>query len=451
LRIAAARGDLWFDEVWNIRIVYENVHKPIDLLLHFKHESNHMLSSLVTHVVGPDGAAWSYRWPAVLFGSATVALAGWVQRRRGMATAFAAVVLCGSSYLLVHYSSEARGYAYQLFFMLLAYAAMWEAEKSRRWKWEVLFTASCILGFLAHPLFLNLYVAAQIWSWLPLPRLPRREIILRALCRTIVPGLFFAWLYWINLRDITIGGGMEDPLGAVMAQVLSLFVGGPHNPPWSYAAAAVTVAVGVAAFWSIAGERRRWSLYLYLILVAPAAVVIASGRTDIYPRYFLGSVLFLCLLWSELAGAIRDRWSDGRLWYRVLLAAFVLANGAHVLSLIRFGRNHYTEALATMDLRTPSDRIGLLVDHPLRHRVMFEYYGPHRENGKPLDFSLPTPEAVGKADWILSHSLDVNFEPPPAIHFKTGEEFRLVEQFPYAGLSGWNLALYRRVDPRPAD
>ena len=192
LRIAAARGELWFDEVWSIRLVQEHVRSPADIVLRLKHDGNHMLNTMVEYLVGPDGGSWSYRWPAVLFGSATVVLAAWVQRRRGWATAFAAAVLCGSSYWLVHYSSEARGYAYLSFFMLLAYAALWEAEEGRRWKWEVLYAASCILGFLAHPLFLNLYMAAQLWSWLPLPRLPRREIVVRALCRTIVPGLLTA-------------------------------------------------------------------------------------------------------------------------------------------------------------------------------------------------------------------------------------------------------------------
>jgi hypothetical protein len=450
LRIAAANGELWFDEVWSIRLVEQDVKSPADVVLRLKHDNNHMLNSLVVYFVGPEGGSWSYRWPAVLAGIATVALAGWVARRRGFATQLAAMALVGGSYFLVHYSSEARGYAYQMFFMLLAYAALWEAEGTGRAKWEWLFAASCILGFLAQPLFLTVYLAAQVWSWIPWPRVARRDIALRLVCRTIVPGLYFGWLYWVNLRHMTVGGGLEQPYVEVIVTTLSLFCGGPFHAPWAYAAAALTVAVTVIAFWSISAHRRRWMLYLYLIVMMPLTVLLIAQRDDLYPRYFLGSVLFLCLLWAEMLGMLYDRSEDGRVWYRVLLAAFIVANGVHIAQLITYGRNSYVEALKQMELRTPGDRIELLMDHPLRQQLMIERYG-HRATTKPLHMSLPTEETAQSAEWILAHDVETDFVPGSSIGFPTGDNFELVEVYPYAGLSGWNLALYRRATPAPSE
>jgi hypothetical protein len=179
-------------------------------------------------------------------------------------------------------------------------------------------------------------------------------------------------------------------------------------------------------------------------------VVIIAQRNELYPRYFVGSVLFTCLLWSEALGKLHDKLTDGRIWHRVVLAAFIVANGVHVGRLIAYGRNHYVEAIKTMSLRTHGEEIVLLVDHPLRHPLMIERYGPQATT-KPIRLSLPTEETARDAEWILAHSFDFNLKPAGAINFPTGDHFGLVEVYPYAGLSGWNLALYRRALPAPGE
>jgi uncharacterized membrane protein len=164
VRVAAARGELWLDEVWSIQLVADVVRTPVDIVLRLRHDNNHFLNSLVAYLVGPNGESWQYRWPAVVAGSAAVFLAGWAQRRLGRATALVAMVLVAASYLAVHYSSEARGYAYLMCLMMLAFGALDRAEETGRIGWEVLFAASCVLRFLAHTLFLNLYLAVQLWT-----------------------------------------------------------------------------------------------------------------------------------------------------------------------------------------------------------------------------------------------------------------------------------------------
>jgi hypothetical protein len=121
LRIAAGRGELWLDEVWSLQIVQQFAHSIADILLKLKLDNNHFVNSFVAFELGPDCPDWMYRAPAVLAGILSLLLAGWAQRRKGTATVTAAVILAGFSYLFVQYSSEARGYSYEIFCSIFAF------------------------------------------------------------------------------------------------------------------------------------------------------------------------------------------------------------------------------------------------------------------------------------------------------------------------------------------
>lgn len=445
LRVAAARGELWLDEVWSIRLVADVVRTPVDIALRLKHDNNHFLNSLVAYLVGPDGESWQYRWPAVVAGSAAVFLAGWAQRRLGRATALLATVLVGASYLAVHYSSEARGYAYLMCFMMLAFGALDRAEETGRIGWEVLFTASCVLGFLAHTLFLTLYLAVQLWTWFPdgkrTDRTALRRLVVAAIFRTVLPGLFFGWLYWVNLSRMQIGGGNDQPNFQIVLQTLSLAGGGPFVSPGSYASAALTLTVSFLAGWHVFRQSpRRGCFYAAVIVVGPAILLVAAPRNDVYPRYFLGSVLFLYLLWSEWLGSIYERFGARRLWIAALLTAYVLANGVHIWQLIALERGHYREVIALMDRETQSDQVNVALDHPFRHGVLVDYYGDQMKLSKSLQTFPPD----SCTEWLLVHDLHVNFTPPESLTQRNGTEYRLVREYPFAGLSGWDLCVYRR-------
>ena len=132
IRIVAARGELWLDEVWSIRLVQESAHSLRDIVFNIKHDNNHFINSFVIYILGPGRAEWLYRAPAVLAGTLAVLVAAWTYRRKNIITISAAVVLTGFSYLLVQYSSEARGYAYEILFSILAFAMLSEPTLAQR-------------------------------------------------------------------------------------------------------------------------------------------------------------------------------------------------------------------------------------------------------------------------------------------------------------------------------
>ncbi len=146
----AAQNDLWFDEVWTLELLRERVHSFGDVFINIKHSNNHYLVSLWMWLVGQNASALTYRLPSVVASIGTVALAGFIGARRSCVEGCIAVILTSSSYLLVHYGTEARGYSLAIFFSLLAWYALQQFEERRSRAWTVVFWSAAVLGFLAH-------------------------------------------------------------------------------------------------------------------------------------------------------------------------------------------------------------------------------------------------------------------------------------------------------------
>src|SRR5690606_5978052 len=84
--------------------------------------------------------------------------------RRGRVEAAFAAVLFGFSFLLVAYSSEARGYACALCFGLLASVALDRYLERGGWRDAAMFVTAVILGSLSQPVFRLFYGSLLIWG-----------------------------------------------------------------------------------------------------------------------------------------------------------------------------------------------------------------------------------------------------------------------------------------------
>src|SRR5207253_29604 len=109
IRIRAAFNDLWLDEIWSVELVRE-LHSALGVFTQTHQANNHYLNSLFIYFVGQRGNWPGYRIPAECFGIGTVALAWFIGARRDRWTGFFSMLLASFSYVLVLYSSEARGY-----------------------------------------------------------------------------------------------------------------------------------------------------------------------------------------------------------------------------------------------------------------------------------------------------------------------------------------------------
>src|SRR5687768_3854612 len=121
LRAAALANDLWLDELWTLWHVNQ-LRSVGEILSRFIHDNNHPLNTLWMYAIAPLKTDWAYRLLSWLGGTAGVWLAAKVAAvqlvavQRDATTAqvrtveWITALLFGSSYLLIVYSSEARGY-----------------------------------------------------------------------------------------------------------------------------------------------------------------------------------------------------------------------------------------------------------------------------------------------------------------------------------------------------
>ena len=92
-------------------------------ILRTRHDNNHVLNSLYLHLVGDGAPLYLYRLFAVVCGIASLWVIAHIARRWGHAEALYSVILVATSFPLLVYFSEARGYAPAMLFGLVVGAS----------------------------------------------------------------------------------------------------------------------------------------------------------------------------------------------------------------------------------------------------------------------------------------------------------------------------------------
>src|SRR5437868_2025651 len=259
IRIRAAFNDLWMDEIWSVELIRQ-LRSALGVFTQTHHDNNHYLNSLFIYFLGQRGNWAGYRIPAEFFGIGTIALAWFVGARRDTWTAFFSMFLVSFSYVLILYSSEARGYAPLLFFCFLSFLILHKFFQNPRWQLAVMFSLSAILGLTSHLTYFVFLCASLVWfcarvfrtTW----RLPRIAAWTAA-CYT-APAVYLVALYLVDLRYLQIGGGtaisVVDGYGGTLAWVF----GGPNASRWQWLTGAISVLGLLAGFGLlIRSEERR--------------------------------------------------------------------------------------------------------------------------------------------------------------------------------------------------
>ncbi len=446
LRLLAARGDFWLDEILGV-MVARKAQNLVDVLWGLHSEVNHHLTTLTLLTIGPESDAFRLRLPAVAAGIGTIALAGAQALRRSRRESLLAMWLVGTSYMLVHYSSEARGYGFLCFFALAAYAVA--APGQRSWIRCLVFGAACLLGFLSHLSFAYCYAALLVWTLYDGWR-RRRSFLRDALRLHWLPLAGFALLYWIDVRHLHNLSGEIFPLPAVLAETFSLAVGGPATTvAIVWALASLALWLGAVIFLYRRGDS-QWVFFSLAILPAPLALILGLQRQEIYPRYFLLSVLLLLILAARWITALWDgSQRSGKPRGRMLIAGLLLGsafgNGWHIAELCRSGRGRYTAALRDMAARTSGPALLIASDHDFRQPVLLQYFDARHVVSIPI-YYLPEDLAKEKPfEWYIAHSFEQAPRPLPELSDALGNRYRLAGVYPCAGLSGWTWIIYQRA------
>lgn len=449
LRFWASITPLWLDEIWTVFLL-EKVRSPLEVFTGIHHDNNHYLNTLYLYFVGRPETWWLYRLHSVAAGAGAVVLAGLIGRRRGRAEAVGSMVLIGFSYLLIHYSSEARGYALLVFFALLAYWAITDYAEHRRWPSAVVFAAASILGFLSHLIFLQFYVAVFVWSLWRFAR--QRTSWGRAAADLALghapPVAFAAALYLVDIRYLAQGGAPPYSLWEVLTAALSLTVGGPEEGTLALVAAGVAVALAVAGIVLLVWQKSDLAIfYGAVILVAPALSLLALRPEALLVRHFILSMVFLLLLAAWVLGRAFRCGVAGKAAWALVLAAFVAVNSLPTARLIEYGRGDYFAALRHMADRTPGQVITLSSNHDFRNAMMLTFYMKFIPGSRGVRYTGMTDPAFppGGPEWVVVQGLGPDEKAPDFLEDPFGNRYRLEKDYPSVRLSGWRWCVFHNV------
>jgi hypothetical protein len=450
VRAVSCWSDFWLDEIWTWYDA-QGLRSALGVFTEIHHSNNHHLNTLLFYWFG-DQREWAvYRLPSLLAGAASIALSAALAGRRGRLEAALAAALAAGSFPLVHYSSEARGYALVVCFALASILALLRyLERGGAGACAVSAVSSC-LGILSQLVFVFCWAGTLAQTALHLARRPgsRAARVAAALRLHAAPALTLLLLYLVDLRQLTVGGGPPPVASEIVARTVGFSLGLPIRPALAPAYAALVLGLFALGLLRLARERDDlWLVLLVAIALAPAAVLAAMRPAVIEPRYFLiGIALFLILLARVLGHELRAG-GFRRAAALAGLAVFFAGNGVHVARFLDLGRGGFQAALRVMAEQTAGPKIVVGSDQDFRNGIVLRFYARLLPPGKTLDYRPRDRWPQGGPEWIVIHRRARPARPLPAMSVDAAGPYRLAADFDHAGLSGFYWAVYRRA-PTP--
>jgi hypothetical protein len=457
VRVRGAQNDLWDDEIRALQRI-ERISSPAQVFTAIHVDANHYLSSLWMYSVGPHGNPLEYRTASIVLGVGTVGLAWLIGRRRDPAAAWIAMLLTGSSYFMVLYSSEARGYSGAVFFAFLAYYLLESYLAQPNWKLGVLFSLSVILGFLSQLVFGIFFLAAIVWSGYRIvnDRWKPRHIAAAALCCCALPTAAMAALWWVDIRHLVVlGGGPNDLLVPWYRDSLAWAIG-PLSQDWGMTPACLAcLAILMAGIWLLWREKSDSFVFFIAVVVVVPLLLAAFRRPDvrsILPRYMIVGIAFLLVLFAFLLSSLYRRRAWGKAICALLLAAFFTANGQYTLRLFKYGRGDNTETVRFMVEHTAGPAVRIATENESCISSVLAYYGQRLQGSKKMKFCPFSAWRDVQPEWTVSWCPLVS--QADQVDDKVGKRYETVMIQESAPLSGYrwhishNQQKYGPVRPR---
>jgi hypothetical protein len=445
LIVLAARGDLWLDEIWSLWFA-ENAVSPLDLLTRFQHDNNHLLNTLYLYLLGQQSNLYLYRLLAVTSGLGSLILLTFLARQKGAFESLCVLFMAGTSYPLILYFSEARGYAPAIFFALLAYLLLQRCLKNSSLLNLALFWTAVVLGILAHLTFVNILLALfcltlghEYYS-----HSPPGMSIKRIASLYVVPFVFFGIFYFTFVTPMIIGGGDSFNYWDVVSYATVLISGFPEGQFARFVAFAFYAgSVGVGVYILFRNRNEQWLFYLVALVAGPTLMLFVARPQVLYFRYFVVCFPFYYLLMGSVLGGYCRGTSVKYMWAGIAIVCLMaVGHASRVIPLLKLGRGGYMTALSYISTHTPGQTLRIGSDHDFRNGMVLSFYSRFLPGQKRVDFINQGRIAEERPDWILTHSQDLSYQPPTVLRSDNSVNYRLVEQYRFAGDSGWNWFLY---------
>jgi uncharacterized membrane protein len=449
LRILAAGGDLWLDEIWSLEAA-KSAGSALGVFTSLHVDNNHYLNTLFLRALGQNASPFAYRSLSLAAGIAALALAVRLGRKSGPQAAAGALVLATSP-LLVVLSSEARGYAIAVASALGALVLLDRSEEPPSRARVLSFGVVSSLGFLGHLGFAHVWLGSVAATAVRARKLPRGKRL----------ATFFAWhaltlatlaLLWIfDLSALRVGGGDVTARLEVLERTAALALGIPEESAWTSAALALFLALlGVALLQEWRRDRASFALFFVGIVLSPAAFLAASSAGLLYPRYFAVPLALAFLLFARLfADSVRQP-GGRRVLALTLLLAIAIGGVLRVRAFLDGRRGRYSEAVRTMSELTKDPLVTVGSDHDFRNETVLKYTAERLGLGKRFFYVPASGVILHPPEWLLVHVVSLAEVPAPTLQDQAGHVWSDRRAFRYGGISGWSWYLYRRASGAPA-
>ncbi len=443
---AAGHGTLWFDELLSLQWARLAQH-PWQLLELYRHDNNHPLNTLWLMLAGEDRPPLVYRLLSMISGVATLVLVWLAARRLSEKFAWVPLLLAATSFPLVLYASEARGYAPALVCLLGAWILV-SGRGGGGEVWRVpLFWLLCLGAMFAHGT--SLVILASLGLYFLVDRRARGGGWLRILGGAALwfgLPLSAAALYWFFfLRLMMVAGGPEYTLPTVLAH----FFGYAFGVPGAGGGYGLIALLGLVALVSVLVFARFPDLatqvfFVGAVAIFPALSLVANDTTYLYFRYFLVSLPFVYLLSAPLAERIDLMPRGWRVLAAVVLGAVVLGQLTRLAPLIFIGRGDYVTALRVIAEDSSPDK-SIVANNEMQVGFVLGHNKKIHSEFAPLILVPQARAAEQPTEWIVYITQDDPPSPSGSSINLHGSSYGLVSFHPSAPVSGAHWAIYRRI------
>lgn len=457
LRFWAASDNFWLDEIMTYYLAM-GLKSPFDAIINVKID-HHSLNTFYMALIG-DRVNWGwYRLLSVICGSGTIALVMREASQRSNRQALVSGLLTAFSFPLLVYSSEARGYAPAMFFILAALLVFQADLKQRSLLLKFLFWILCVLAFLAQvtAFYVLCGMAAwatwrvvETWQKQSFPEV-RREVF-ELILTFAVPFIALACFYFFTMRKAGSVGGDVFSLSSVLLDTLSYLVGSPLTGVWKFVGASFAVVCVAAGFIIVAHrDQGRFLFYFVSLIIGPLLIILTYDKPYWYPRYFVLCFPVAFLMFGEVVDGIVlyfEKKQNNKsavavnIVFFILLMASLFGNGLYIKDFLKFGRGGYVKAMEYMCQHNGDNVVLIAGDHDFRNGLTVDYFARYFRPGWDIRYIYEKHRAENKAGWFIIHSGDRSLQPPQRIMLNECA-YSKVAEFPHGGLAGFTWHIYR--------
>lgn len=444
LYVLCASGELWFDEVLSLQWA-KNASSLPDILTLYRHDNNHPLNTAWIYLAGEGRTELVYRALSVVSGVMALVLIRALAVRLTPSAAWVPFILAASSYAMVLYASEARGYAPAVACSL---AAVWLLLRDPVPALQPLRLAAfwivSVAGVLAHATAVYPLIALGLWFLVSGLAAGRRwdRVAGSAAAWFGLPAAVFLAFFVVFLRPMMVAGGPAYPAVAIAADFFGYGFGLPVGGAWTVPVALLGVAaLGAGLVWGKFETPASRIFFVLVLAVVPMLGLLAGGPEHLYFRYFLVTLPFGFLVLGALAARL-PRGAASRAGIAIVLAILISVQVPRMATLLQSGRGAAYPVLETVSSSGTDQSV--ISNHDMMLGMVVEHYRARDRRFAGVRYLPQWAQRPAPAEWLVLSTQEQPLPDPAPSLVLPDASYRLVAALPAAPVSGTHWILYRR-------